>query len=89
MLDESGKLVTEVEAFLTHLFVRGRTTYALHSYALGLADFVSWVAARREEIEGVDLRLVEAYATAFRFGAKAGANVVPPRTRGPAPSGGL
>ena len=76
VLTPKGEPVPEVRDFLAHLVARGRTTYTIRSYALGLADFLSWLEDRGSELGLVDIRVVEAHATTFRFGARAGACVV-------------
>jgi integrase/recombinase XerD len=70
--------VAEVNAFLAHLAGRGRASYTLRSYALGLADFVMWLQAQGIDLDAVDLRAVEAYVTAYRLGPKGGAATVDP-----------
>lgn len=68
-----GEPVPEVSEFLEDLVARGRGTYTLRSYALGLADFLSWLEGRSEDLEQVDIRVVQSYVMAFRVGAKTGA----------------
>lgn len=71
-----GQPVGQVEAFLGHLVACGRATYTLRTYALGLADFVTWLDASGVTIDDVDIQVVEAYVLAFRHGPKGGAVAV-------------
>ena len=69
----AGVPVPEVSEFLEDLAARGRASYTLQSYSLGLADFLSWLAGRGSGLDSVDVRVVQAYVMAFRVGAKTGA----------------
>ena len=71
-----GEAVVEANEFLEYLAGRGRATYTLRSYALGLADFVGWLHARGIAADDVDLQAVAAYVTAYRQGPKGGATTV-------------
>lgn len=76
VVDDGGRPVPQVEAFLGHLVACGRATYTLRTYALGLADFVTWLDASGVAIDEVDIRVVEAYVLAYRLGPKGGATTI-------------
>ena len=46
ILDPLGFAATKANEFLEHLEIRGRSPYTLHSYAIGLADFLGWLTRR-------------------------------------------
>lgn len=73
VLTAAGVPVPEVNEFLEDLAARGRASYTLQSYSLGLANFLSWLAGRGSGLESVDVRIVQEYVMAFRVGAKTGA----------------
>jgi len=85
--------VEEVNRFLAHLEVRGRSRHTQRGYALGLVDLLSWLASEGLELGDVDRHVVERYIAAFRSAPKAGAarvdvrcaGQVNPRTRKAAP----
>lgn len=68
-----GTAVPEAREFLETLVARGRASYTVRSYSLGLADFLSWLEARGRRLECVDVRVIQEYVMAFRVGAKTGA----------------
>jgi hypothetical protein len=63
-----GAPVPEIVDCLAHLVAGGRATCAL-----GLAHFLSWLGERGTDLDAIDIGVLEAYAVAFRFGAKTGA----------------
>jgi site-specific recombinase XerD len=73
VVSTDGSAVPEVREFLEALVARGRASYTVRSYSLGLADFLSWLEARGDRLESVDLRVIQEYVMAFRIGAKKGA----------------
>jgi integrase/recombinase XerD len=61
----------EVEEFLRHLQVLGRSGYTLRSYRLGLADFAGWLADEGLPPTMVRRRHIEAYVAKFGVGRAA------------------
>lgn len=58
----------EVEEFLQHLDVMGRSGYTLRSYRLGLADFAGWLADEGLPLTALRRRHIEAYVGKFAVG---------------------
>src|SRR5450755_1385618 len=73
VVDPNGRLVPELGAFLRDLAERDRSAYTQRAYALGLADFFGWLAARGLALEAADRSVVSAYIADFRAGDKGGA----------------
>jgi hypothetical protein len=55
-------------AFLAALLGRGRSSYTLRTYRLGLEHFLSWLGSAGVELDAVDRAVVVAYVTAFARG---------------------
>lgn len=55
----------EAGAFLSALASRGRSSYTLRTYALGLAHFFEWLAARAVRLVDVERGDVVAYIGEF------------------------
>lgn len=62
-------------AFLGSLAVRGCSSYTLRTDALGVEHFLSWLAARRVELNDVDRATVVEYVAAFARGERDGVAV--------------
>jgi hypothetical protein len=60
-LEDGGEAV----AFLASLVTRGRSSYTVRTYALGLAHFLEWTAARGVRLVAVDRGEVVAYVAEF------------------------
>jgi site-specific recombinase XerD len=58
----------EIEVFLRHLQVRGRSGYALRSYRQGLSNFPGWLAEEDVALSDVRRAHVEAYVAKFAVG---------------------
>jgi integrase/recombinase XerD len=94
VVDLDGRPVPELGAFLRDLAERDRSAYTQRAYALGLADFFGWLAARGLALEAADRSVVSAYIADYRAGEKGGATRVDVarigrvdgRTRKPAPA---
>jgi integrase/recombinase XerD len=94
VVDLDGRPVPELGAFLRDLAERDRRAYTQRAYALGLADFFGWLAARGLALEAADRSVVSAYIADYRAGDKGGATRVDVarigrvdgRTRKPAPA---
>ncbi len=66
-----------VEELLEHLARRGRGSYTIRSYRLGLQDFSCWLTERQQPLEAVCRADLEAYVDAFARGQRTGGR--PPR----------
>jgi integrase/recombinase XerD len=55
----------EAEAFLQALASRGRSSYTLRTYALGLAHFLEWLSARATRLGEIERGDVVAYVAEF------------------------
>jgi len=73
VLGADGLPAAAVNAFLTHLANRGHSPYTLRSYAIGLADFLSWLHTTGSALDHVTQVQIQHYIDAFRTGAKQGA----------------
>ena len=71
MPNDEDTATREVEEFLRHLEVMGRSGYTLRSYRLGLADFVGWLAGEGLPLTMVRRRHIEAYVAKFGVGRAA------------------
>jgi site-specific recombinase XerD len=58
----------EIEEFLRHLKVMGRSGYTLRSYRMGLAGFAGWLAEEGLALTAVRRRHIEAYVSKFAAG---------------------
>jgi len=68
MPNDEDTATREVEEFLRHLEVMGRSGYTLRSYRLGLADFAGWLAGEGLPLTMVRRRHIEAYVAKFGVG---------------------
>jgi len=64
---------TLIEEFLAHLQRRGRGSYTVRSYRLGLGDFGRWLTSVGRGVDEVSRRDVEAYVDEFARGDPAAA----------------
>jgi integrase/recombinase XerD len=58
----------EIEDFLQHLRVMGRSGYTARSYRFGLGDFAAWLADEELPLAAVRRRHIEAYVAKFAIG---------------------
>jgi integrase/recombinase XerD len=58
----------EIEEFLRHLQVMGRSGYTLRSYRMGLADFAGWLADEGLPLTAVRRGHIEGYVSKFAVG---------------------
>lgn len=65
---EFGVSVELVEDFLARLAGRGRGSYTIRSYRLGLRDFGCWLTEREQPLEAVRRADIEDYVAAFAQG---------------------
>lgn len=72
ILDPLGFPSVRANEFLQHLEVRGRSSYTLHSYAVGLADFLGWLLRANIDLDNVTRQVAGQYITDFGKGAKGG-----------------
>jgi len=71
MAHDEDIATSEIDEFLRHLQVLGRSGYTLRSYGLGLADFAEWLAGEGLPLESVQRRHIEAYVAKFVVGRAA------------------
>lgn len=67
-MEQAGIPDQAVDEFVEHLERRGRGSYTVRSYRLGLADFSRWLQRARRELDVVSRRDVEAYVGEFAAG---------------------
>ena len=72
ILDPLGFPATKANEFLEHLEIRGRSPYTLHSYAVGLADFLGWLHQRNIAVDDVTRHVAGQYITDFGDGPRRG-----------------
>ena len=72
ILDPLGFPVGQANGFLEHLEVRGRSPYTLHSYAVGLADFLGWLRQADIGVDDVTRHVAGQYIHDFGNGPKGG-----------------
>lgn len=72
ILDPLGFPAGAVNDFLEHLEIRGRSAYTLHSYAIGLADFLGWLRESEINIDEVTRHVIGQYITEFGNGPRGG-----------------
>lgn len=72
ILDPLGFPATEANEFLVHLEIRGRSPYTLHSYAVGLADFLGWLHQKNMAVDEVTRHVAGQYITDFGSGPRGG-----------------
>jgi len=72
ILDPLGFPAGAVNDFLEHLEIRGRSSYTLHSYATGLADFLGWLRESDMSIEDVTRHVIGQYIAEFGNGPRGG-----------------
>lgn len=72
ILDPLGFPVGKANEFLEHLEVRGRSPYTLHSYAVGLADFLGWLRQADIGVDNVTRHVAGQYIHDFGSGPKGG-----------------
>ena len=64
-----GEAAVDATEFLAWLGARGRGSYTLRTYALGLAHFLSWLDDQAgASLTGVDRSMLVRYVAAFRDG---------------------
>ncbi len=68
MVHDGDIAAREIEEFLQHLHVMGRSGYTLRSYRLGLSDFAGWLADEGQPLTAVRRRHIEAYVGKFAIG---------------------
>lgn len=85
IIDPLGFPSGPVNQFLEHLEIRGRSAYTLHSYAVGLADFLGWLRESGIDIDDVTRHVIGQYITEFGNGPRGGIviGVKPGATRRP------
>jgi integrase/recombinase XerD len=67
-LEDGGEAV----AFLEWLVARGRSSYTLRTYALGLEHFFAWLGSQGIVLGDVDRAAVDVYVTEFARGRRGG-----------------
>lgn len=67
-MEQTGIPDQAVDEFVEHLERRGRGSYTVRSYRLGLADFSRWLQRAGRELDAVSRRDVEAYVGEFAAG---------------------
>jgi site-specific recombinase XerD len=72
ILDPLGFPAAAVNEFLEHLKIRGRSSYTLHSYATGLADFLGWLQQSDTNIDDVTRHVIGQYIADFENGPRGG-----------------
>jgi integrase/recombinase XerD len=65
ILDPLGFPAAKANEFLEHLEIRGRSPYTLHSYAVGLADFLGWLHLANIAVDDVTRHVAGQYITDF------------------------
>jgi site-specific recombinase XerD len=68
VIDGDGTPVAAASRFLEDLAVRGRSSYTIRSYALGLAGFLAWLAHDGLTLDTADRATVVRYMDWFRRG---------------------
>lgn len=72
VIDPLGFPAAKANEFLQYLEIRGRSPYTLHSYAVGLADFLGWLRQANTAIDDVTRHVVGQYIADFGNGPKRG-----------------
>lgn len=72
ILDPLGFPAAAANEFLEHLEIRGRSPYTLHSYAVGLADFLGWLHESDIGVDDVTRHVAGRYIADFGNGPKGG-----------------
>jgi site-specific recombinase XerD len=72
ILDPLGFPTTKANEFLEYLEIRGRSPYTLHSYAVGLADFLGWLHQANITVDDVTRQVAGQYITEFGNGPRGG-----------------
>ena len=67
-MEEVGIAEELVEQFIGYLERRGRGSYTMRSYRLGLTDFSRWLASADRPLAGVSRRDIESYIAEFAAG---------------------
>jgi integrase/recombinase XerD len=75
ILDPLGFPAIKANEFLEHLEIRGRSPYTLHSYAVGLADFLGWLHQANIAVDDVTRHVAGQYITDFGNTPKGGFSV--------------
>ena len=70
--DPLGLPAKKANEFMEHLEIRGRSPYTLHSYAVGLADFLGWLHQANIALNDVTRHVAGQYITDFSNGPKGG-----------------
>ena len=73
IVDEHGEPHPDASSFLATLSRDDRSSHTVRAYALGLAHFLRWLAARSIALEEVTRAVVGRYVAEFRFTPKGGA----------------
>ncbi|MDQ2834601.1 MAG: tyrosine-type recombinase/integrase [Acidobacteriota bacterium] len=72
VLDPLGFPVAKANEFLENLEIRGRSPYTLHSYAVGLTDFLGWLRQANIAVDDVTRHVAGQYIADFGNGPKRG-----------------
>src|SRR5258708_249110 len=72
ILDPLASPATKANQFLEQLEIRGRSPYTLHSYAVGLADFLGWLHQAKIAVDDVTRHVAGKYITDFGNGPRGG-----------------
>src|SRR5260370_39596768 len=72
ILTQFGLTAVTVNEFLEQLEICGRSSYTLHSYAIGLADFLGWLRRADTNIDDVTRHVAGRYIAEFGNAPKGG-----------------
>jgi integrase/recombinase XerD len=72
ILDPLGFPDARANEFLEHLEIRGRSPYTLHSYAVGITDFLGWLHQSGIGVDDVTRHVAGQYIADFGNGPKGG-----------------